>query len=119
MEYDIIPDRGTKNAQKALKLAVKRGFEPTDVLTFRGGYYVPVEIEDGENVIETIPGTENEPPVEIVGGDPEKTDDATPEKVEDEQSAVVQDENKDEAEAVAETPAPKTTTPRKRAAKKE
>lgn len=146
MEYDIIPDRGTKNAQKALKLAVERGFEPTDVLTFRGGYYVPVEIKDGEDVIETIPGTENEPPVEIVGelvpegeenGTPaklvdadgndipvvpvadEKTGDATPEKVEDEQPAVVQDETKDEAEAVAETPAPKTTTPRKRAAKKE
>lgn len=118
MEYDIIPDRGSKNAKKALKLAVERGFDPSEVLTFRGGYYVPVEIE-GENAIETIPGTENEPPVEIVVGDPEKTEDATPEEVEAEKPAGDEDETKEEAKADAETPAPKTTTPRKRAAKKE
>lgn len=153
MEYDIIPDRGSKNAQKALKLAVKRGFDASEVLTFRGGYYVPVEIKDDETVIETEPGTEGNPPIEIVGepvpegeenGTPaklvdvdgnevpvgddgipvlavtdEKTEDATPEEVDAEKPAGDEDETKEEAKADAETPAPKTTTPRKRAAKKE
>lgn len=152
MDYDIIPGRGSKNAKKALKLAEKRGFASSEVRTFRDGYYVPVEIDE-EVDIETIPGTEGNAPIEILGelvpegeeggapgklvdldgndvpvGDDgipvapvadEKTADATPEEVEDEKPAVVQDETKDETKADAKVAAPKTTTPRKRAAKKE
>lgn len=55
MEYDIIPERSSDNAKKALELAVERGFKAEDVLTFRGGYYVPVDApeekaeEEGES----------------------------------------------------------------------
>lgn len=50
MEYDIIPERSSENAKKALELAVERGFNAEDVLTFRGGYYVPVDapVEDAK-----------------------------------------------------------------------
>lgn len=46
MQYDILPGRGHENAKKALALAVERGFEATEVLTFRDGYYVPVDAPD-------------------------------------------------------------------------
>lgn len=46
MEYDILPGRGSKNAKKALELAEERGFDATEVRTFRDGYYVPLTEDD-------------------------------------------------------------------------
>lgn len=45
MEYDIIPERGSENAKKAIALAEKRGFDATEVRTFRDGYLVPLAPE--------------------------------------------------------------------------
>ena len=42
MDYDNLPGRSKENAQKALALAVERGFAPEDVLTTRDGYKIPV-----------------------------------------------------------------------------
>lgn len=91
MEYDIIPERSSENAKKALELAVERGFKAEDVLTFRGGYYVPVELDETPAVITDTEGKIIEPDADgVTTLDP-----------------------------VDETPAPAPKTARKRTAKKE
>lgn len=58
MQYDIMPGRSSENAQKAIDLAVERGFPAESVLTSREGYRIPVhpDYEDAD-VIVTEPGT--------------------------------------------------------------
>jgi len=97
MEYDIIPDRSSKNAKKALELAVERGFSAEDVRTFRGGYYVPLNVEDAP-----------EPKTEEEGKSEEDESKADESKAE---------EKSEESKAEETKPAPKTA--RKRTAKKE
>lgn len=46
MQYDIMPGRGRENAKKAIELAEERGFDATEVRTFRDGYYVPLSEDD-------------------------------------------------------------------------
>jgi hypothetical protein len=103
MEYDIMPGRSSENAKKAIDLAVERGFPAESVLTSRDGYHIPVHPDhEGADVIKTEPGTEDNPPVEIVG----------------ETAPDDEDESKAEDPKAEETkPAPKTA--RKRTAKKE
>lgn len=67
--FELLSGRGRENAKEALSLAEQRGFDPSTVRvsTALGGFLIPlgdsvVESEEAD-VIETIPGTENEPPV--------------------------------------------------------
>mgnify|MGYP001575246977 FL=1 len=100
MTYDILPGRSSENAQKAIDMAVERGFPEESVLTSRDGYLIPVHPDfEGADVIVTEPGTENDAPVEIVG------------------ELVESDKDESKAEDDTEPPAPKTA--RKRTAKKE
>lgn len=78
--YDLLPERSRENAKAALALAVERGVPESSVLTTQDGYLIPlgsqtadesldgdVDESNGQNVIETAPGSENEEPVVIDG----------------------------------------------------
>ncbi len=78
--YDLLPERSRENAKAALALAVERGVPESSVLTTQDGYLIPlgsqtadeslegdVDESNGQNVIETAPGSENEKPVVIEG----------------------------------------------------
>lgn len=49
IDYEILPGRGGDNARKALEKAVENGFSAEDVQTFRGGYRIPVEVDELES----------------------------------------------------------------------
>lgn len=83
--YDLLPNRSRENAKAALALAVERGVPESSVLTTQDGYLIPLgsqatEVDDleadtdesdtdGQDVIESAPGSENEEPVIIEGED--------------------------------------------------
>ena len=117
MEYDIIPERSSENAKKALELAVERGFKAEDVLTFRGGYYVPVEVD----TIETEPGTEDEEPIEIIGEIVPEGTEVAPAVLTDTEGKTIEPDadGVTTLHSAEETPAPAPKTARKRTAKKE
>lgn len=46
IDYEILPGRSAENARAALDKAVENGFTEEDVQTFRGGYRIPVEVDD-------------------------------------------------------------------------
>lgn len=48
-EYEILPGRSRENARAALDKAVENGFTEEDVQTFRGGYRIPVEVDEVES----------------------------------------------------------------------
>lgn len=59
MQYDNLPGRSAKNAKKALALAEERGFDPTEVRTYRDGYYVPISDEEAAKAAEEAEAAED------------------------------------------------------------
>lgn len=45
-EYEILPGRSRDNAKEALAKAKENGYDPADVQTFRGGYRIPVWVDE-------------------------------------------------------------------------
>lgn len=61
--YELFSGRNRETARRAIAAAVERGFAEETVLTVYDGYYVPLGAE--ADVVETEPGAENQPPVNI------------------------------------------------------
>lgn len=62
--YFLLGGRSKENARKAISEAQERGYGAESVLTRHDGYLIPLGDADA---IETIPGTEDNEPVDIVG----------------------------------------------------
>jgi hypothetical protein len=82
--YELFSGRNRETARRAIAAAVERGFAEETVLTVYDGYYVPLGAE--ADVVETEPGTENQPPVEPAAPAP-----VTGEAVDDKVAPVVDD----------------------------
>lgn len=48
IDYEVLPGRSRENATKAIEKAEENGFSGADVQTFRGGYRIPVEVDEAE-----------------------------------------------------------------------
>lgn len=64
IEYEILPGRSRENAETAIAKAEENGFSGADVQTFRGGYRIPVEVDDEGKEVSGESDGEDEPDID-------------------------------------------------------